>query len=149
VTTATPDPVASNDTSTVETPFFVPAGTLAFHTLAPCRVLDTRDAALGGPDPFVAGDVELIFPNAAPCGVPAGARALAINVTVTRSSAQGYLSLYPWGMPVPLVSTINYRVGQTRANNAVVSLRFGGMAMKVGQASGTVHVILDVYGYFE
>lgn len=149
VTTANPDPVPSNDTSTVETPFFVPAGTLDFHTLAPCRVLDTRDATLGGPDPFVAGNVEVIFADVAPCGVPAGARALAVNVTVTRSSGPGYLSLYPWGMPVPLVSTINYRAGQTRANNAVVSLSFGGMALKVGQASGTVHVILDVYGYFD
>jgi hypothetical protein len=55
-------------------------------------------------------------------------------------------------MPVPLVSTINYGAGQTRSNNAVVSLSggfVGRLAVKVGQASGTVHVILDVVGYFE
>jgi uncharacterized repeat protein (TIGR01451 family) len=146
VATATPDPVQSNDTSTVQTPFFVPADNLAFYTLTPCRLLDTR----GGPDPFAAGTVEIVSAAFGPCGVPYGARALALNVTVTQASASGNLRLYPAGIPVPLVSTINYGAGQTRGNNAVVSLSGdSGLAVKVGQASGTVHVILDVFGYFE
>lgn len=146
VTTATPDPVPSNDTSTVVTPFFVPGGNHDFYTLTPCRLLDTRS----GSDPFAAGSVELVFPAFGPCGVPYGARAVAVNVTVTQASASGNLRLYPAGMPVPLVSTINYGAGQTRGNNAVVSLSsYGGLAVKVGQASGTVHVIIDVFGYFE
>jgi uncharacterized repeat protein (TIGR01451 family) len=146
VTAATPDPVPSNNTSTVETPFFVPAGTLDFYTLTPCRLLDTRS----GSNPFAAGSLELVFPALGPCGVPYGARAVAVNVTVTQASAPGNLRLYPMGMPVPLVSTINYGAGQTRGNNAVVSLSsYGVLAVKVVQASGTVHVIIDVFGYFE
>ena len=152
VATATPDPVLSNDTSSVQTPFFVPADNLAFYALTPCRLLDTRDPAEGGPDPFTAGSVQILSPafGPVPCGVPFGARALALNVTVTQASASGNLRLYPAGTPVPPVSTINYGAGQTRGNNAVVSLSANsGLALKVAQASGTVHVILDVFGYFE
>jgi hypothetical protein len=49
-----------------------------------------------------------------------------------------------------LSSTINYRAGQTRANNAIVPLGlFGDINVVSGQPSGTVHFILDVNGYFE
>jgi hypothetical protein len=51
---------------------------------------------------------------------------------------------------VPLASTINYRAGQTRANNAIVPLgRDGDLRVTAGQAVGSVHVVVDVFGYFE
>ena len=49
-----------------------------------------------------------------------------------------------------MASAINYGPGQTRANNAVVPLGAGGqIAVRLDQASGSVHVILDVNGYLE
>jgi hypothetical protein len=40
--------------------------------------------------------------------------------------------------------------GVTRANNAIVPLSaLGDMAVHCSQASGTVHFILDVNGYFQ
>jgi hypothetical protein len=58
--------------------------------------------------------------------------------------------VYPAGSAVPATSTINYRAGQTRANNAIVPLGLSGDINVVsGQPSGTVHFILDVNGYFE
>ena len=53
--------------------------------------------------------------------------------------------------PAPTVSSINYVAGQTRANNAVVPLNASGaMAAFVGQPAGTtVHLIVDVNGYFQ
>ena len=72
-----------------------------------------------------------------------------MNVTVTQPTAAGFLTLYP-GPALPLVSSINYSAGQTRANNAVVGLSVSGqLAIRCGQASGTTHAILDVTGYFE
>jgi hypothetical protein len=74
---------------------------------------------------------------------------VSLNVTVTEPTAQGNLRLFADGAPVPPTSTINYVAGLTRANNAVVSLSpAGAAAVKVTQASGTVHVVLDVAGYF-
>jgi hypothetical protein len=65
-------------------------------------------------------------------------------------SADGYLTLSPNGLPMPNVSTINYRAGQTRANNAIVVLGLNGdIAVFCAQSSGTVEFILDVNGYFQ
>jgi len=46
---------------------------------------------------------------------------------------------------------INYSAGQTRANNAIVTLggATGSLVVFSGQAAGAVHVIVDVNGYFE
>ena len=50
------------------------------------------------------------------------AAAVSINVTITQPTASGDLRVHPGESAIPLVSTINYRPGQTRANNAIVPL---------------------------
>jgi cytochrome b561 len=83
------------------------------------------------------------------CGIPPEADAVAVNVTVTQPTAAGHITIYPSGIAVPLVSTLNYSAGQTRANNAIVQLGAGGaIAVTCGQAAGTAHFIIDVVGYF-
>jgi len=111
--------------------------------------VDTRNAAgpLGGP--ALAANATRLFSVAGSCSIPSTARALVVNVAVTGATAQGHLRLFPGGLPVPLVSTINYRANQTRANNAVVGLGTGTLEIYSGQGSGTTHVILDVSGYFQ
>ena len=121
-----------------------------FYTVIPCRVLDTRGSPgpLGGPA-LVAG-ADRTFTIAGQCDIPATALAVSVNVTVTDATAAGNLRLYPAGIPVPLVSAINYAPGVTRANNAIVPLsELGEMAVRCSQASGTAHFILDVNGYFQ
>ena len=123
---------------------------LPLFTLTPCRLLDTRNPAgpLGGP-PLPAG-TDRSFPLAGRCGIPATARALSVNVAVTGANAAGHLRFHPGGTPLPVASAINYSAGQTRSNNAIVPLSvLGELAVYAGQGSGTVHVILDVNGYFE
>ena len=84
------------------------------------------------------------------CSVPPTAKALALNVAVTLPTAQGNLIVYTTGTPQPLVSTINYGVNRTRANNAIVAPDAGGnITVFANQATGTVHVIIDVNGYFQ
>lgn len=81
--------------------------------------------------------------------MPVEADALAVNVTVTQPTDAGHVTIYPSGIPLPLTSTINYRPGQTRANNAVVQLGVGGaIDVTCSQLSGTAHFIIDVVGYF-
>ena len=71
-------------------------------------------------------------------------------MTVVGSSVGGNLRLYAAGIPAPLASTVNYAAGQTRGNNALVHLNLAGeLAVRCSQASGTVHAIIDVNGYFE
>ncbi|MBV8200615.1 MAG: hypothetical protein JOZ15_08320, partial [Acidobacteria bacterium] len=52
----------------------------------------------------------------------------------------------------PGTSTINFRPGQVRANNAVIGLASSGsgtLALSNSTATQPVHVLIDVSGYFE
>jgi Subtilase family/PKD-like domain len=122
-----------------------------FHTLAPCRVLDTRNAAgpYGAP-PLQPGATRSFTFNAQ-CGVPSDARALALNVTETGPTAPGFVTVYPADLSAPLASVINFSPGQTRANNAVVKASGdGNVALAVRNGStGTVDLIIDVVGYIK
>ena len=119
----------------------------SFFTVTPCRVADTRgpDGPYGGP--ALSAGVERVFVITDQCGIPPTARAVSFNVTVTQAAAQGHVLLYPAGVSPPLVSAINFRAGQTRANNAIVPLGTGG-TLAVLSAAPT-HLILDVNGYFQ
>jgi hypothetical protein len=121
----------------------------AFHTLPPCRLVDTR--ATDGP--ALNGGIARTWVLAGNCGIPANATALALNLTATEPTASGHLTLFPAGATLPGTSTLNFSAAQTRANNAVLPLAADGSGALTGQAlvvgAGTVHVILDVAGYFE
>jgi len=122
----------------------------SMYTLTPCRVLDTRDPAgpYGGPA-LPAGAVRA-FTLVGRCGLPPGTQAVSVNVTVTQGTAGGHLTLYPSGSVLPLASNLNYRAGQTRANNAIIPLGpAGDIVVHSGQPSGTVNFILDVNAYFQ
>jgi hypothetical protein len=144
--TSTPPPTATF----TPTPTPTPAPTLAFFTLVPCRVVDTRNApgTFGGPGLEAGGD--RAFPVTGQCGLPATARAISANVTITSPTAPGDLRIYPFGTSIPLTSVINYSAGQTRANNTIAALGSNGaFVVHCDQGSGTVHFILDVNGYFQ
>lgn len=122
----------------------------SYYTLAPCRVIDTRGAAgsLGGPA-LEAGKTRN-FVLTGHCGIPEEVRAVSVNVTVVQPTVAGDLRLFPAGPFLPVVSTINYRAGQTRANNMVAGLGGDGdLGVRCDQASGKVHLIVDVNGYFK
>ncbi|HEV7516380.1 MAG TPA: PQQ-dependent sugar dehydrogenase [Thermoanaerobaculia bacterium] len=116
---------------------------LAFYTLPPCRALDTRSGA-----PLAAG-VPRTLVVAGTCGVPAGAVAVAANLTVVGPTGAGYLNVYPTGQNPPLTSTQNFTAGQTRANNAVLLLAGGEVdALVALQGNGQADLVIDVVGYF-
>jgi hypothetical protein len=122
-----------------------------YYTVAPCRVLDTRDPAGPWGGPALAGGNDRAFTIAGRCGIPSTATAVTANVAVTLPTAAGFLTLHPVGSTLPNTSAINYGAGRTRANNAVLTLSpSGDVDIYAGTAFGqTVHVILDVTGYFQ
>ena len=120
-----------------------------FHTLVPCRVIDTRNVAGPFGGPALAANNPRTFTVAGQCGIPLGVRAISANLTITEPSGPGHLTVYPAGSPIPVVSTLNFRLGQTRANNAFVSLApSGDFTVLCALSSGAAHFILDVNGYF-
>jgi hypothetical protein len=133
-------------------PAVLPPPPTDFYTVAPCRLVDTRNAAgpTGGPA-LVAGAVRSFPVAGGLCGIPSSATAVSVNVTVTQPAAQGHLILYRGDAAgPPLVSNINFTPGVTRANNAVVLLATNGGTISVKNGSaGAVHFVLDVNGYFQ
>jgi hypothetical protein len=120
------------------------------YTVAPCRVVDTRNplGPLGGP--ALSANTTRTFTVTGACGIPAGAGSIAVNVTATQATSAGNFRLYPAGVLMPGSSSVNYSPGQTRANNGVYALSSAGqITVYCQQTSGTAHVILDVTGWFD
>jgi subtilisin family serine protease len=133
------------------TGYFVPDTTGAtFFALDPARLLDTRNGTGGLPGPFVKG-VPQTFEVAGHGGVPAGATAVTGNLTATGMTAAGFVSLGPDPLPNPTSSTLNFPVGDNRANGVTVALGDGGTLSATfsgGPNGSSTHLIFDVTGYF-
>jgi len=121
-----------------------------FYTVTPCRAVDTRDAAGPYGGPALAANSDRTFAIGGRCGIPTTAKAVSINLTVLQSTAAGDLRLSPAGTGSVSSSAINYRVGQTRANNASAPLgTAGGLVVRCDQSQGNVQAIIDVNGYYQ
>jgi hypothetical protein len=134
------------------------SGPFQYHALTPCRVVDTRNATGtdGGPALSNTGTNPRIFQIQGNCGVPNGAAAVTINVTIanpnmTGPSGGGFLTLYPPSQPRPTVSTINWtNADSALANGAIVPLDVAPNDLDVFLGGiGTVNLIIDVTGYFQ
>jgi PKD repeat protein len=140
----------SNDSGFVESLpavlVLLPPAATDFYTVSPCRLLDTRTGSA-----LQSGVTRLVSVNGA-CGIPASARALAVNVTAISGTGAGTLVLFPGNYPVPGTSTVNFTTGAALANNAIMPLSTDGtgklaiLATVVG--NGAVHAAVDVVGYF-
>jgi len=121
---------------------FTPTTGTDFFLVPSCRLVDTR-----GGTPLTNGT--RTFTLTGQCGIPVTASALALNVTIITPPSTGFLTLYPSGAVPPSTSTVNFRPGRARANNTVMALGDDGAIAVTTSVAGSVHVVIDVYGYFE
>jgi PKD repeat protein len=121
----------------------------SFYTVPPCRLLDTRSASVVGA--LTAGAVRMVQVTGR-CGIPAGAEAISVNVTAVGPTAAGHVTVYPGNYPRPVASTLNFGAFQTRANDAILALASDGTGTLAAEgvvvSGGTVHLLIDVNGYF-
>lgn len=123
---------------------------LDFYPLAsPCRVLDTRDP----PGlPLGSGWTDFVV-VAGRCGVPWSAKAVSLNITAVDPTGSGHLSFWPANLSQPGTSVVNFPAGRNRANSAILGLAtdgWGDLAVRPFVAgNGSVHLIVDVNGYFQ
>jgi YVTN family beta-propeller protein len=131
--------------------YFAPAGqqTLEFYPLTPCRVIDTRGAAgdLGGP--YLTGGHPRNFLVRESSCIPSNSTALAYSFNFTavpHGGPMSYLTVWPQGQPMPLVSTLNNYTATTVANAAIVpSGEQGGISV---YPSANTDLVVDIDGYF-
>jgi hypothetical protein len=120
---------------------------LPFIALSPCRAVDTRGNGAPLTGGFLPSATVRSYTVVGVCGIPANAQAVSFNATVTNVTGSGFLVLWPEGGAVPPVSVLNFLLGQTLSNGAVVPISgAGGISMALGVSGGDV--ILDVNGYY-
>jgi hypothetical protein len=138
---------ATTDAIVDITGYFADGG-LTFQPVTPLRMFDSRSLqtelnpiTAGG---HVAADQVLRIPIAGVRGVPAGAKAVSVNLTATDPQGGAFLTAFACGT-VPWVSNLNIDPTQLSvANGAVVQLSPEGDLCIY--AKNPVHVIVDVNG---
>jgi uncharacterized repeat protein (TIGR03803 family) len=141
-TTGTVQVTVGGNTPTSNTDFQV-VGPIQFVPVSPCRLVDTRQ---NGEHPIQGGTWEnFIIPQLGGCGIPAGAAAYSLNVTVVPHGSLGYLTIWPEGEIQPFASTMNSPDGRVKASAAIVPS--GNNAVSV-YVTDTSDLILDIDGYF-
>jgi hypothetical protein len=116
----------------------------AFSSVTPSRILDTRTTG-GKLTSAETRDLQVLGQG----GVPASnISAVVLNVTVTETTAGGYLTLYPSGTSRPLASNLNWDAGRTIPNLVVVKVGTGGKVSIFQSGVGTAQVVVDVAGYY-
>ncbi len=119
-------------------------------TLTPARLLDTRpgeatvDGQFAGIGRAAAGSVTRIH-VAGRGGIPAGATAAIVNLTIVGPGGPGYATIYPCTPTPPNASNINYGPGAVVANGALAKLDAGGDVCIFTLAAADI--IVDANGY--
>ena len=110
-------------------------------SISPERVYDSRRPGFTPLSRFQVRHVEI------PANVvPDNATAAVVNLTAANAVRPGYMTAFPCGEPVPNASNVNFLAGEARAVGAIVGLGQGRTFCVV--ADTTVHVIVDVSGYY-
>ncbi len=119
----------------------------AYTALPPTRLLDTRVA--GEPNPIgPAGVLSLgVLGTFGSVTVPPGATAVALNVTVTDTTAASYMTVFPDGAPQPNSSNLNWTAGATVSNLVLVEVGSGG-EVDFYNLQGQADLVVDLEGYF-
>jgi lysophospholipase L1-like esterase len=97
-----------------------------FIGLAPARLLETRpgeltvDGVAQGDGRIPAGSV-VELPITGRGGVPVGASAVSLNVTVVNPSGPGFVTVYPCDVARPLASNLNFTSAGVVVPNAVLT----------------------------
>ena len=115
-----------------------------FIPMEPWRGFDTREAEFGA---LVAHDALQLWFNDAGQSWTAWLGSVVLNVTVTATTATGFLTVYPGNQAVPLASSLNFVPGQTVPNLVMVAMSSEG-DVEFYNSAGNTHVVVDCFGAF-
>ncbi len=113
------------------------ASTSGYTAVAPVRVLAAKT--------FAAAETATIPVVGTTTAVPASARAVVVNVGVSRPAANGSVTLFPCGTTRPTLPSMSFVAGQPAVGGIVVRPGTGGVCL---YASTGLTAAVDVVGYF-
>ena len=133
--------------------YFAPpaAQGLAFYPVTPCRVADTRlgfgfSGAFG--QPSLTGGATRDFPvQQSSCGIPSTAEVYSARFTTVAPGPLGYLTTWPSGQPLPIISTLNAPNGGVVGNQALVPAGTASGGPVSVFVSNNTDLFIDINGY--
>ena len=139
----------ASDPSAPVTPVTLPGAT--YTPITPARLVDSRSAT--GLSSSLVAHVAQTFIVTGKAGIPSDAIAVTGNLTVTGQTAKGFFALTRTPLSSPSTSTLNFPLGDTRANGVTAPLgtdgTHGTLSITYSAPGGnTAQVIFDVTGYF-
>jgi hypothetical protein len=128
--------------------YFTPTAASMYTSATEKRLLDTRHA-IGAPKAKIAAGSDVPVTIAGADSIPSGVTAVAVHVTVTDATGNGWIAAEADGAGTPSTSILNYLTGQTVSNTVIVPVAAnGGIELYNGGESGSVDLLADVTGYF-
>ena len=116
-----------------------------FRPTSPTRLFDTRDGT-GGFGTTFGSSTTRRFDVSGRAGLPSGGMtAVVMNVTVTKPTASGFLTVFPDDATIPTVSNLNFVPQQTVPNLVIVKVPDSGV-INIFNSAGSTDVIV---GYFD
>ncbi len=131
------------------------AGPFQFYSVTPCRIVDTRGPTGITGGPALASNTTRNFPIVNRCGVPLTAQAAVLNLTIVGPTDNGNLIVWPYLVTPPNTSAINWSTADFAIGNGVIVpvANTGGFDISVfpnmPPTPGSVHLVIDVTGYFQ
>ncbi|MFB6617962.1 hypothetical protein ACFCV9_27725 [Streptomyces sp. NPDC056367] len=121
--------------------YYQPNAGQKFSPVAPTRPADTRTS--GG---AVAGGATRTVKVAGVKGIPADAKAVALNLTSTGTTSDTYVTAYPDPAKRPVASNLNPEPGKDKSNQVIVPVGPDGTITLYNNA-GKTDLIVDAVGY--
>ena len=112
-----------------------------FSPMQPVRIADTR------PSGFISTDNPLVIDLKGTFGLPKiGLGAVALNVTATGATQDGYVTVWPCADTKPPTSSVNYAAGEDIPNTVIASPdQYGKLCL---DSFTPVNLIVDLSGWF-
>ncbi len=164
VTVTTPSGTSATSTADQFT-YVVPVAPVtgdAYTPVNPARLADTRCSATPTPSYCASENLPTQNSKLTPLsgeatenitvtgldGIPISATAVVVNVTAVNMTSAGYLSIYPEGSTLPVVSSLNWTSTSGIVTNLVTVPVNNGQIAVMNGAGSTVNVIVDIEGYY-
>lgn len=139
--------------------YFTNSAADEYFPVTPTRVIDTRKGIGTGTVAQIpaGGTVNVTVAGLSGGVIPFNATAIALNLTAVNATASGVITAYAaspasGSAPFPSASNLNYAVGQTSADMAIVPLSViaetSGQIAIHNNGSAPVDIVADASGYF-
>ncbi len=123
----------------------------SYFTVTNKRALQTSTAPATPLTAASTRNVQIAGTTTPALGIPSEATSVALNVTVTSATVDGYLTVFPKGGTKPAVKSVNFTSGKSTTNLVTIALGTGltnGGGIAIFNSAGSTNVTVDVVGYY-